>query len=130
MKVKASSQRMSDIMHKVNHHSYDAYFSDFEYDMCLEDDKLYTVVGLTQRSGATWIYAFPEGLLMELSVFPLVLFDVVEPSFDCPMFMKFVHSRSDDMELVPAELYPIDYWFEKYIDEVPYVLEVVAKMYS
>lgn len=95
---------------------------DYEFEYTPDDQ--YIVLSIILRmDGNLWFYLFNREGDENITIAPAVLFDFERLEFCSGMSFNLL--QPDGFEILPTSLATIDRWFEKYIDEVDTVIDIV-----
>jgi hypothetical protein len=97
-----------------------------EYDFSLRKKAFYPVLGVIVRLGTPWVYIVRPEEDFNIDIFPAVLFEFNWNKIPIDWVIRIDGPSQENIELLPEKLTLIENWFEKYIDEDPKVLSLLA----
>ncbi len=106
------------------------YYQDFirplDYDFCLLKDHEYILIGFSLRQGTPWVYVC-ESYGSNIETIPAILFDFSWEDIPMDWETKIV-ADVYEIEILPRSLAGIDHWYEKYIEEDEFVMNVIKSV--
>lgn len=119
--------RLSDVP-KINKELYLSCVNSLTSDFHLEISLSYKVIGIeVWKNGIVRLFIIEsDEYSYVIRNVPAILFDFTWKRIPSDWMIRV--NTDINLEILPTELTKIDYWFEKYVDDDPIVLEIVNKI--
>ncbi len=119
--------RLSDVP-KINKELYLSCVSSLTSDFHLEISLSYKVIGIeVWKNGIVRLFIIEsDEYSYVIRTVPAILFDFTWKRIPSDWMIRV--NTDINLEILPTELTKVDYWFEKYVDDDPIVLEIVNKI--